>query len=142
MDRMIESAKQVSLFCRLNLNRPRELPIRSSEMGMLIYLVKTDEMKTPNAAARFFKVTKAMVTNMVTSLLSNGYIEKRQLETDRRSYELIPTAKAVRLVEDTYKDYFKTMSLLEAKLGKEKFDALICLLTAANEILLEEKSDE
>ena len=83
-----------------------------------------------------------MATNMVTSLLSNGYIEKRQLETDRRSYELIPTAKAVRLVEDTYKDYFKTMSLLEAKLGKEKFDALICLLTAANEILLEEKSDE
>ena len=45
MDKMIESSKQVSLFCRLNLNTRRDLPIRSSEMGMLIYLVKTDEVK-------------------------------------------------------------------------------------------------
>ena len=142
MDKMIESSKQVSLFCRLNLNSKRELPIRSSEMGMLIYLVKTDQVKTPNAAAQFFGVTKAMATNMVTSLLSKGYIEKRQLETDRRCCELIPTTKAIRLVEDTYENYFKTMSLLETKLGKEKFDALICLLTAANEILLEEKENE
>ncbi len=120
MDKMIESSKQESLFCRLNLNTRRDLPIRSSEMGMLIYLVKTDEVKTPYAAAQFFHVTKAMATNMATSLSSKGYIEKRQLKTDRRSYELIPTAKAVRLVEETYHDYFKTMSFLETRLGKRE----------------------
>lgn len=142
MDQMMKSSKQVSLFCRLNLNTKRELPIRSSEMGMLIYLVKTDELKTPNAAAKFFNVTKAMATNMVTALSADGYIEKKQLETDKRSYELIPTEKAVRLVENTYRDYFRTMTLLETKLGTEKFAQLIGLLEAANEILLEEKSNE
>lgn len=58
MDKMIESSKQVSLFCRLNLNTRRDLPIRSSEMGMLIYLVKTDEVKTPHAAPNSFMLQK------------------------------------------------------------------------------------
>ena len=99
---MIESSKQVSLFCRLNLNTRRDLPIRSSEMGMLIYLVKTDEVKTPHAAAQFFHVTKAMATNMATSLSSKGYIEKRQLKTDRRSYEPVSYTHL-----DVYKRQFK-----------------------------------
>lgn len=141
MDRMIKSSEQVSLFCRLNINTKRELPIRSSEMGMLIYLVKTDEEKTPNAVARFFKVTKAMATNMVTSLLANGYIEKKQSETDKRSFWLIPTDKAVRLVEDTYEEYFRMMVVLEEGMGEKKFNELINLLETANKILLEEKNN-
>lgn len=141
MDKIIRSSEQISLFCRLNLNTKRELPIRSSEMGMLIYLVKTDEEKTPNAVAKFFKVTKSMATNMATSLLNNGYIEKIQSEADKRSFLLIPTDKAIRLVEDTYEEYFRTMSLLESKMGEEKFDEFIRLLETANEILLEEKNN-
>lgn len=141
MDKLIKSSKQISLFCRLNLNTKQELPIRSSEMGMLIYLVKTEEEKTPNAAAKFFNVTKSMATNMATSLLNNGYIEKIQSEADKRSFLLIPTDKAIRLVEDTYEEYFRTMSLLESKMGEEKFDEFIRLLETANEILLEEKNN-
>jgi len=141
MDKMIKSSEQISLFCRLNLNTKRGLPIRSSEMGMLIYLVKTDGEKTPNAVAKFFKFTKSMATNMATSLLNNGYIEKKQSETDKRSFCLIPTNKAVHLVEDTYKEYFKMMSVLEAKMGEKDFDKLISLLETANQIILEEKSN-
>lgn len=141
MDKRIRSLEQISLFCRLNINTKRELPIRSSEMGMLIYLVKTEEEKTPNAVSKFFKVTKSMATNMATSLLNKGYIEKIQLETDKRSFLLIPTEKAVRLVEDAYEEYFKIMSVLETKMGETKFDALIDLLERANEILLEEKNN-
>lgn len=141
MDKLIKSSKQISLFCRLNLNTKQELPIRSSEMGMLIYLVKTEEEKTPNAVAKFFKVTKSMATNMATSLLNNGYIEKIQSEADKRSFLLIPTDKAIRLVEDTYEEYFRTMSLLESKMGEQKFDEFIRLLETANEILLEEKNN-
>lgn len=141
MDKMIKSSEQISLFCRLNMNTKRKLPIRSSEMGMLIYLVKTEEEKTPNAAARFFKVSKAMATNMVTSLLAQGYIEKKQSETDRRSYLLIPTDKAVRFVENTYGEYYRMMSVLESRMGEKKFDALINLIQTANEIILEEKNN-
>lgn len=141
MDKLIKSSKQISLFCRLNLNTKQELPIRSSEMGMLIYLVKTEEEKTPNAVAKFFKVTKSMATNMATSLLNNGYIEKIKSEADKRSFLLIPTDKAIRLVEDTYEEYFRTMSLLESKMGEQKFDEFIRLLETANKILLEEKNN-
>lgn len=141
MDKLIKSSKQISLFCRLNLNTKQELPIRSSEMGMLIYLVKTEEEKTPNAVAKFFKVTKSMATNMTTSLLNNGYIEKIKSEADKRSFLLIPTDKAIRLVEDTYEEYFRTMSLLESKMGEQKFDEFIRLLETANKILLEEKNN-
>lgn len=141
MDKLIKSSKQISLFCRLNLNTKQELPIRSSEMGMLIYLVKTEEEKTPNAVAKFFNVTKSMATNMATSLLNNGYIEKIQSEADKRSFLLIPTDKAIRLVEHTYEEYFRTMSLLESKMGEQKFDEFIRLLETANEILLEEKNN-
>lgn len=141
MDKMIRSSEQISLFCRLNIHAKRELPIRSSEMGMLIYLVKTEEEKTPNAVARFFKVSKSMATNMTTSLLNNGYIRKKQSETDKRSFCLLPTSKAIRLVEEMYEEYFKMMSVLEAKMGEEDFDRLVSLLETANKILLEEKSN-
>ena len=110
-------------------------------MGMLIYLVKTNEEKTPNAAAKFFKVTKSMSSNMVTSLLNKGYIEKKQSKTDKRSFCLIPTNKAIRLVEDTYEEYFKMMSILESKMGEKDFDELVGLLEKANEILLEVKNN-
>lgn len=141
MDKMIRASEQVSLFCRININTKRALPIRSSEMGMLIYLVKTGEEKTPNAVARFFKVSKAMATNMATSLVSNGYIEKRRSEDDKRSFLLYPTQKAVQLVDETCEEYFKMMSVLEAKMGGQRFDELISLLETANEILLEEKNN-
>lgn len=141
MDRMIQISEQISLFCRLQMNAKRKLPIRSSEMGMLIYLVKTDGKKTPNAAAKFFNITKAMATNTVTSLLNNGYIVKKQSDIDKRSYLLIPTDKAIDLVNDTYTDYFKMISMLESKMGENKFYELIQLLETANNILLEEKNN-
>lgn len=141
MDNLIKASEQISLFCRINVNTKRELPIRSSEMGMLIYLVKTEEEKTPNGVARFFRFTKSMATNMVTSLSTGGYLEKKQSETDKRSILLIPTDKAVKLVEDTYEEYFKTMSLLKTRMGEDKFSELLTLLETANNILLEEKDN-
>lgn len=138
MDELIKASEQISLFCRLNTNTKRELPIRSSEMGMLIYLVKTDEENTPNGVARFFRFTKSMATNMVTSLSAKGYIEKKQSETDKRSFLLIPSDKAIQLVEGTYKEYFKMMSILKTNMGEEKFNELLSSLKTANDILLEE----
>ncbi len=71
-------------------------------------------MQQPNS----FMLQKPWQRTWLHPCHPKGYIEKRQLKTDRRSYELIPTAKAVRLVEETYHDYFKTMSFLETRLGK------------------------
>lgn len=141
MEELLQAAEHISLFCRLNINTKRELPIRSSEMGMLIYLCKTDGDKTPMAISRFFKVSKAMATNMVTAMYKKGYITKQPSPLDRRSSQILPTQKAVDLVESTYEEYYKTMRILSEKMGGKNFAALIDLLEQANTILLEEKNN-
>ena len=128
MDTMMNAMEQVSLFCRLNMNTRRNLPIRSSEMGMLIYLVKADGEKTAKGVADFFKVTKAMATNMSSALL-------------KRSFLLRPTEKAVQLVNETYDEYMKQMNILRNSMGEAAFHTLLDLLNMANVILLEEKNN-
>lgn len=141
MNDLIRASEQISLFCRMNINTKKGLPIRSSEMGMLIYLVKTEEEKTPNGVARFFCFSKSMATNMVRSLSVNGYLEKKQSISDKRSVLLVPTNKAIQLVEETYEEYVKVMTVLKTQMGEAKFFELLALLEVANDILLEEKNN-
>ena len=131
----IDAAETVSLFCRLNLNGKKELPMRSSEMGLLILLVTSKEKITPKAAADFFGVSKPMVASMVKSLTLGGYIRKEAIEQDKRKYILIPEAKAVSLVEATLSEYVHTMTLLENGMGKQEFSELMRLLEKANAVL-------
>lgn len=137
----IKAAEEISLFCRLNIYSKKDLPIRSSEMGMLIYLCKTDGEKTPMGVANFFKVSKAMATNMVSSLSKKGYLVKQPAPTDRRSVLLVPTILAKKLVDSTYQEYYKNMNLLQEKMGPDEFAGLITSLQKANQILLEEKEN-
>ncbi len=135
-----KDAEAISLFCRINMNAKRELPIRASEMGMLILIVKSEIVQTPIKVAEFFKVSKPMVTAMTASLLKKGYLLKTPSEEDKRSCTLSPTAKAIEIVEQTYAEYYKTVEMLKLKMGEEKYDKLIELLDMANNILLEEKN--
>lgn len=137
----IRASDQISLFCRLNINTKKGLPIRSSEMGMLIYLVQTDSEKSPKAIAEFFKVTKAMITNMVTSLQEKGYVLKQKSNVDKRSITILPTDKAIALVNTTYREYYHNLNILNEKMGSDKFEQLLSLLSAANNILLEKKEN-
>lgn len=139
MDSHIKGAEVISLFCRLNINRKNELPIRSSEMGLLIFLVRSGEPPTPLDVARFFKISKPMVTAMVRVLERDGYLAKKPSRSDGRSFSLCPTEKARLLVEQTYDEYLRTMGLLHDKLGETDYEVLIVLLERANSILLERK---
>ena len=129
------------MFCRININIKKDLPIRSSEMGLLILICKNDIPLTPVMAADLFKVKKPMITMMVSSLLKNEYIEKIPSLEDKRIFSLNPTEKARLLVDDTYSEYMKTMELLRHKLGSIEFDKFITLLEKSNSILLEEKNN-
>lgn len=139
MENSILAAEQIALFCRLNINTKRELPIRSSEMGLLIYLSSTPEACSPADAKQFFNVSKAMITNMVSSLFRKGYLIKTTSSLDRRRIQLQLTEKAEQLIADTHSEYFKTMSVLQNKMGDADFNTLVALLESANVILLEEK---
>ena len=142
MNNLLSDAEQISLFCRLNMNAKRDIPIRSSEMGMLIYLCKTEGDKTPRGIAEFFNVSKAMATNMVTAMAKQGYIEKHVFEKDHRRSLITPTTKARVLVETAYGEYYRTIGLLEERMGGEDFDQMLTLLNRANAILLEDKCNE
>lgn len=129
-------AESISMFCRININKKKDLPIRASEMGLLILIAKSQTDITPIKASEFFKVSKPMIANMIASLEKKHYIIKKLSIEDKRSYTLEPTEKAINLVETTYSEYLKTMRFLFNKLGKDKFIALINLLEESNEILL------
>ncbi len=58
-----------------------------------------------------------MATNMSSALLKNGFLEKQQQESDKRSFRLRPTAKAVQLVNETYEEYMKEMNTLKNNMG-------------------------
>ncbi len=139
---LIKGAEAVSLFCRLHVNAKKNLPIRSSEMGLLILTVKNEIPVTPLMAAEFFKVKKPMITAMMASLCKGGYLTKVPSMEDRRSFTLVPTKKAKALVENTYQEYFRTLELLFEGMGKEDFKKFITLTEQANSILLEDKTNE
>lgn len=141
MNELIKGAEVISLFCRININTKKELPIRSSEMGLLIFLVKEQCEHTPLMISEFFKVTKPMVTAMVNSLTKKEYIIKIPSHIDKRSFILKPTEKAKLLVEETFDEYYKNMQALKERLGSKKFKNLTELLDEANKILLGKKEN-
>jgi len=140
-DELTLGAETVSMFCRLNINIKKDLPIRSSEMGLLILVCKSDVSVTSVKAADFFKVKKPVITTMVSNLLKQGYIEKIPSLEDKRSFFLSPTKKARQLVDETYSEYLKSMELLKNKLGAKDFSRLVKLLEKSNLILLEGKNN-
>ncbi len=136
---LVISADVVSRFCRLQMYLKRDIPIRASEMGALIFVQKSESAVTPLMISSFFGISKPTVSDMVGSLVGKGYLLKRQSESDKRSYTLEATEKGKALVESTYNEYFGAMELLSNKMGKNEFQLLIKLLQQANEILSEER---
>lgn len=129
------SADAIGMFCRLHMRSKKELPIRSSEMGVLIYVNKQEAPVTPLMISNFFKITKPSVTHMVHSLIAGDYLVKEPSLTDGRSYQVKISAKGKKLVETTLKEYLKNVELLRNQMGHEDFDHFVELVHKANQIL-------
>lgn len=135
---LFNSYESIGSFCRIFMVTKPTLPIRSSEMGLLIYLSKNGE--TTNYAIQasdFFKVSKPMITKMVKSLLREGLINQGSDPSDKRRLILTITPKGYGLLEATYEDYLGSVKRLMDSLGQENFNTLITLLDQANAILKE-----
>lgn len=136
---LIISADTVGLFCRLHMNTKRDIPIRPSEMGVLIFTHKQNMPVTPLMISNFFKIAKPSVTSMINALMKKDYLYKEPSTTDGRSYIVSVTDKGRQLVVSTFDEYFKTMELLKNRMGSIEFSLLIKLIQKANDILSEEK---
>ena len=132
---LINGADTVGMFCRLHMNSKRDLPIRPSEMGVLIFTQKQLQPVTPLQISQFFNIAKPSVSAMVKSLLKQGYLIKESSVEDKRSYTLSITEKGMTLVSSTFDEYLKNMTLLKEKMGASKFDQFIALIKLSNDIL-------
>ena len=130
--KLIESADIIAMFCRKQINRRRSLPIRSSEMGVLIFIRKNQEPVTPLMISKFFDISKPSVTDMVRSLASKGYLVKKKSLTDKRSYTVFLTDKGNQLLRKTASKYYKTLETLRDRMGHEAFRQMVNLLEEAN----------
>ncbi|TCT12201.1 DNA-binding MarR family transcriptional regulator [Natranaerovirga pectinivora] len=129
------AAEEIAMFCRLHMNVKKGLPIRSSEMGVLIYIQKQNEAVTPLMISNFFQIAKPSVTTMVNELIKKNYLTKMPSATDGRSYTVSITDKGQELVASTHYEYFKSIELLKEQMGVEDFDTFLRLIQNANEIL-------
>ncbi|MBU3113556.1 MarR family winged helix-turn-helix transcriptional regulator [Clostridium lacusfryxellense] len=131
------SAKTIALFCRMYINVKRDLPIRNSEMGVIIFVDKYDGEVTPNAITEFLKISKPSVTVKIRALVEKEYVYKKYSKVDKRSYTLHLTPKAKHLVGLTDNDYYKLINALSNGMGEDNFLQLIHLMEFANNVLNE-----
>lgn len=131
---IIKGADVIGMFCRLHMNTKRNLPIRPSEMGVLIFTQKQSTAVTPLMISQFFKITKPSVTALVTSLVKDGYLTKELSDVDKRSYALRITEKGNELVDSTFVEYYKSIEILKDNMGEEKFAKFIELVQLAGSI--------
>lgn len=138
---LITAAEKMGMFCRLQMHVKKDLPIRSSEMGVLIYVQKQNEAITPLMISNFFKVAKPSVTATINELTKKDYLIKNPSTSDKRSYTVSVTKKGKALVESTHDEYFRVISVLQEKMGEKAFAAFIAQIELANNILSEEREE-
>lgn len=118
------------------------MPIRPSEMGVLNIITGTVGPHTPVMLAEMLGVSKPMITAHITSLASKGYITKAPSAQDKRAYCILPTDKALELVEYAKADLNGKLARLVNGLGQAGFDTLVALAEKANSILDANRDEE
>lgn len=135
MEKYLNANIVFSKFCRDYMALKKDLPIRPSEMGVLNIIIKREGLFTPIMIAELLEVTKPMVANHISVLENKGYITKKYLENDKRSFYVIPTDKAKKLVSETELKLNQSLINLEQKLGSKRFDELIKILDESKSYL-------
>lgn len=135
MEKYLNANIVFSKFSRGYMALKKDLPIRPSELGVLNIITKRDGLFTPVMIAELLEVTKPMVASHISVLEKKGYITKRYLENDKRSFYVIPTPKAKKLVLEAESKLNKKLIYLEKKLGSKRFDELIKTLEEAKSYL-------
>ena len=136
---LIHHADCIGLFCRLQMNTKMDIPIRPSQMGVLIFIQREETSVTPLMISDFFKMSKPSVSSILTALAKQDYIMKEPSPIDGRSYTVKTTLSGEKLVKTTFKEYLKSVEYLHRRMGKSEFNQLISLIDTANGILEEMK---
>lgn len=138
VDKLFRANAVLSIFTKNYMELKKGLPIRPSEMGVLNIITETPGPHTSVLLAELLGVSKPMITAHLTSLSEKGYITKVQSPDDKRAYYVLPTSKALALVESAKEDLNRKLERLISEIGTEEFDTLVRLAEKANTFLKEE----
>lgn len=142
MDRYFAANAVLSIFSKNYMELKKGLPIRPSEMGVLNIIAETPGPHTPVVLAQMLGVSKPMITAHLTSLTDKGYITKEPSREDKRAYYIIPTEKALALVESARQEMDGHLSSLIDAMGQDDFDKLISLAQMANRVMEANKGEK
>lgn len=142
MDRYFKANATLSLFSKNYMELNKGLPIRPSEMGVLNIIAQTPGSHTSVMLSELLGVSKPMITAHLTSLLDKGYIIKEQSPKDKRAYYIIPTEKALTLVESAKRDMDQQLTRLMEAMGEAAFDNLVSLAQEANKIMETDRAEK
>lgn len=138
MDKYYAANAVLSVFAKKYMDLKKDLPIRPSEMGVLNIMAETPGPHTPVMLAQLLGVSKPMITAHLTSLTDKGYITKEPSKDDKRAYHILPTEKALALVESAKRDMDQQLTRLMEAMGQDDFDKLVSLAQMANSVLKKE----
>lgn len=135
MDKYFEANAALSLFCKNYMELKKGLPIRPSEMGVLNIITGRPGPHTPVMVAQLLGVSKPMITALLTSLAEKDYITKEPSKDDKRAYYIIPTEKALALVESAKQEMDGHFSQMVDVMGQDNFESLVRLAQMANNVM-------
>lgn len=127
-----QAADFIAQFCRNQVNVKRNLPIRSSDMGVMIYLSHHQKAKVKDLSD-FFDVAGATVTEMIQRLEKSGMIVIHQDGQDRRVKRIQLSEQGIRFVDETRVDYLDSIQSIRQTLGDADFERFISLIQRVNE---------
>ena len=142
MDKFVMANAVFSKFSRNYMELKKGLPIRPSEMGVLNIITETPGPHTSVLLAELLGVSKPMITAHLSVLIEKGYIVKQQSPEDKRVFYILPTEKALTLVESVKKETCQQLEQVVAALGEERFDLLVGLLKEADQVLGKEQQED
>ena len=141
MDLLFEANATLSLFCKNYMELKKGLPIRPSEMGVLNIITGRPGPHTPVMVAQMLGVSKPMITALLTSLAEKDYITKEPSKEDKRAYYIIPTEKALALVESAKQEMDGYFSQMIDGMGQENFETLVRLAQMANNVMVANRGE-
>ena len=142
MNKHMGANKVFSKFSRDFTELKTYLPIRPSEMGLLVIVTRRQRDLTPLALAEIMAVSKPMIAAHIQALEKKGYIFKEQSSEDKRSFFVRPTEKAVALCAEYEARQTERIRALESELGEADFCELVRLMDRAQRIIREMKRKE
>ena len=128
----IEFARKMSLaYNKTCKSLCQQLNIPQTAFDILMFLVNNPQYKTARDIVEIRKIKANLVSVNVDRLVTEGYLERKAIEGDRRKLQLICTSKAEPLIEEGRKlqqDFLERLFVNTREEDKKGFLAVMQIM--------------